>query len=395
MRITLLGDSVNLEQGHGGDFSLDFMARLLTERGHDVTVATVNHADENAFPTRPEYDVDSIGIGDGASFVGVGKGIVDYMSAEEATTELFNIAIAPYVVTGGLYKLFGGTTPVVGRLNNYAFCSNHAAIDDHCFKNCTAAAKFSHSPMDMSGKISNIPRYLFDTYYFHRALNSMDGLYALSPAVRDIYAANGVAPENIEVVPNAFDPQFGQDSSPSRADQESASLLYVGRLQEQKGVDVLLSSLERIDSIDVVLKIVGDGPDRSALERQAAALNSDHDVEFLGYQRHDTLPELYSNSDIFVHPGRWPEPFNRTILESIQMGTIPIVSDIGGPPWVVDDERLVFDVEDPDSLAETIERLFVEGQYRDLHRHCQQRLEDFHPDVVGDDIETLFRRVVG
>lgn len=82
MRITLIGESVNLKQGHGGDFSLDFLVRLLAQKGDDVTVATVNHASQNAFDSPPECEIRSAGIGEHNSATGVAKELAWFINPE-------------------------------------------------------------------------------------------------------------------------------------------------------------------------------------------------------------------------------------------------------------------------------------------------------------------------
>lgn len=390
MRISLIGDSLNLEEGYGGDFSLDLLARMLTDQGHEVTVATVNHVDENALPSSPVYDVHPIDIGEIGTSIDVAKGLVRFMKAHERETDIYNITIAPYVAAGGMYAVTGGSTPVFGRLNNYAFCSNHSLIDGHCFQNCTTLSKMAHSSREPIEKAKFAPKYLFDTYALPRAMNAMDGLYALSPAVKNIYVANGVDESNIEIIPNPVDPRFGTEHTSESTTSDQLSILYVGRLQAQKGVDVLLSSMNHLTDVDVKLTIVGDGPERASFEQQSRTVGPTTDVEFTGYLPQESLPERYAECDLFVHPGRWPEPFGRTILEAMQMESVPLVSDIGGPPWVVGDERLTFEVESSEDLARTIHTIEGNDEYRELQEHCRRRLTEFQPQAVVEQVESLF-----
>lgn len=81
-------------------------------------------------------------------------------------------------------------------------------------------------------------------------------------------------------------------------------VLTVGRLIEYKGIDHLISAWHRLpDSIlqNTTLCIAGTGPARKKLELFARQ-NSKTDIKFLGFVEYNTLPELYSNADIFILP---------------------------------------------------------------------------------------------
>lgn len=58
-------------------------------------------------------------------------------------------------------------------------------------------------------------------------------------------------------------------------------------------------------------------------------------VALLGYVDHEQIKTLYAEADLFVHPGIWPEPFGRTILEAMQMGLAVVATNVGGPAEVI------------------------------------------------------------
>jgi len=172
---------------------------------------------------------------------------------------------------------------------------------------------------------------------------------------------------------------------------EGFSVLYVGRLERSKGVDVLLEALARSDDVDAW--IVGDGDQFESLRRRAADLGVTDRVTFEGWVDNSDLPGYYRSADLFVHPGRWPEPFGRTLLESLSCETPAVVSDIGGPPWVVDDAGETFPVERADILAERLADLHDDPErLADLRSACRPRLDRFGPDRVLDLMETEYRR---
>jgi glycosyltransferase involved in cell wall biosynthesis len=94
---------------------------------------------------------------------------------------------------------------------------------------------------------------------------------------------------------------------------------------------------------------------------------------------------------VFVHPGRWPEPFGRTVLEAMQFHTPCIVSNVGAPPWIVDQSGLIFDNGDSEDLATKLKQILIdEGLRSSLQKQCGERIQKFQPDSVVDNIEKKF-----
>ena len=93
----------------------------------------------------------------------------------------------------------------------------------------------------------------------------------------------------------------------------------VGRLHPSKGVDVLISAFKAIAPRDAALVIVGEGPQRAALERLA---DGDTRIHFTGFR--SDVPRLLPELDLFVSPSR-EESFGLSILEAMRAG-LPIIS---------------------------------------------------------------------
>lgn len=136
---------------------------------------------------------------------------------------------------------------------------------------------------------------------------------------------------------------------------------FVGRLDtEQKGLDLLLKALA-IDSASgggTRLEIVGDGPDRQALERLAANLNIASKVKFLGELRGDDKFSFLSRIDYFVHTSRW-EGISNSILEALALGVPVLISKETnfGPPVRRWDCGLEIDKNEPEQIAASIESM--------------------------------------
>lgn len=386
MNITILANKLDLGRG-GSNHSLDLLATWLERRGHDIRVVTFNFGGSNQVPSYKPYDVVQ-NPHSTSTRVGGATNVYQTIKKEGKRADLLHVFDPTVIPIAGWYKRRGGACAVVGRLNTYTmFCSNNDCMDSICHKKCTVRAKFSHDDDSLKNRITSLPKYTFDTAVAPSLASYVDQLFALSPAVRDVYKNIGVNPEVISIVPNFYDPSFCSDNEKDRYDQSTFSVLYVGRLHKKKGVDLLLNSLSWMsDSLDV--HIVGDGPEKSKLEHQASNVGPQHNVTFHGWVPQKDLPSFYKSTDVFVHPGRWPEPFGRTILEAIQCNCPPIVSDIGAPPWIVQDNSFIFDVDEPESLAETLTKArFDSSRLNGYQAYLRNRLEEFSPQRVIDQIE--------
>ncbi len=122
------------------------------------------------------------------------------------------------------------------------------------------------------------------------------------------------------------------------------ALVWVGRLDPVKGLDVLLSACARLkhQGSDFGVYLVGGGPLRQALSEQAAQLGLSDRVVMPGVVSHDTLPDWYRAADITVLPSL-SEGVPNVLMESIACGTPFVASDVGGVSEIADPllDRLV------------------------------------------------------
>jgi glycosyltransferase involved in cell wall biosynthesis len=130
-------------------------------------------------------------------------------------------------------------------------------------------------------------------------------------------------------------------------------LFFVGRLEEIKQLDRLLTALPLVrKNVPCRLLVAGDGTHRARLEQQAAELELDAQVTFLGKVSHDQLPGYYNAADVLVLPSKM-EGVPMVILESLACGTPVLATAVGGIPDLVrngENGQLLDDVE-PESIV--------------------------------------------
>lgn len=126
-----------------------------------------------------------------------------------------------------------------------------------------------------------------------------------------------------------------------------AVVMHVSNFRPVKRVDLVLEAFARIRaSVNARLVMVGDGPDRAALERSAEDQGLSGAVSFVG-ERHD-LVALLSSADLFLLPSA-QESFGMAAMESMACGTPVVASRVGGLPELITDGVTGF-LCDPDDV---------------------------------------------
>jgi glycosyltransferase involved in cell wall biosynthesis len=158
-------------------------------------------------------------------------------------------------------------------------------------------------------------------------------------------------------------------------------LLYVGRLDRQKGVDVAVEALAHLPP-ESTLKICGSGDDAytAELQQRAAELGIDDRVSFEGLLDAHELHERYAQADVVVFPVRWEEPWGLVPLEAMGRGRLVISTARGGTAEFVrdGDNALVMPLDDAPALARCVERLAAEEGLRERLRDAGLRTAAAH-----------------
>jgi glycosyltransferase involved in cell wall biosynthesis len=135
---------------------------------------------------------------------------------------------------------------------------------------------------------------------------------------------------------------------------------FQGRLVSTKGAEVLLKAAKqlRAERLEFVIKIIGDGPERRALEAQAALL--DGSVQFLGHVSDERLPDIFSEVSAVVMPSLGGEVFGLVAAENMLRGKVLIVSNLGSLEEVVGNTGMIARAGSAEELAACMRRVIEE-----------------------------------
>jgi len=182
-----------------------------------------------------------------------------------------------------------------------------------------------------------------------------DALITLDAVMQAEVLSAGFANSQVRRMPNGIDAQSYlpcRDQHARRAEirPTELSLVYTGRLSPQKSLDTLLHAVALAVSqyAHMRLVIVGEGPERQALEKLTQDLGISNIVTFTGAVN-DVNPYL-SAADIFVLPSL-AEGISNSLLEAMASGLACIATRVGGTPEVLGTAGILIEPNDVERLA--------------------------------------------
>ncbi|XXQ52732.1 glycosyltransferase family 4 protein [Xenophilus aerolatus] len=177
-------------------------------------------------------------------------------------------------------------------------------------------------------------------------------------ATRNLAVSAAVAaslPGRVGVIRNPYD---DQTFKPQPQPEPLGDLVFLGRLVDDKGVDLLVDAMALLHSrgIRPTLSIVGTGPEEAALRQRVDGLGLHQSIAFLGKRSGPALARTLAGHRVLVVPSRWQEPFGVVALEGLACGLRVVASDVGGLPEAVGKCGRLFKPGSAESLADMLEQ---------------------------------------
>jgi glycosyltransferase involved in cell wall biosynthesis len=245
-------------------------------------------------------------------------------------------ALSPSVIAA----LAGAAIPVVMTLHNYRLlCVNAqlfrdgAACEDcvgshpwhgvrhRCYRGSVLASTAAATTVALNRRRRTWERYIAV-------------FLATTEFAKERFVAGGLPGDRIQVKPHSIPDPGRRTVLPSA----SRTILYVGRLSREKGLSVLVDAFAGLVDTDLELLVIGDGPDRTALQRQAGPR-----VRFAGRLEPPEVRDEMRRARALAFPSLSFETFGMSVAEAMAAGLPVIASDLGGTAEIVGDRaaRLV------------------------------------------------------
>ena len=212
---------------------------------------------------------------------------------------------------------------------------------------------------DVPGHVPEIRLFHAVATPFRRAvLKRARAVIANAPGLARLSESRDPVP--VHVIPNGVDTEVFRPPEAGEARSADFRILFVGRLHELKNIHLILRSAAELQrsGIPVSLDLVGDGPERPALEALAGELGIGERVRWHGWRPKEEVAALYRGANCLVNPSRY-EGMPNTVLEAMASNLPVVASDVGGNNDLVrtGETGFLFALSDPAALTRALEAL--------------------------------------
>jgi glycosyltransferase involved in cell wall biosynthesis len=222
-----------------------------------------------------------------------------------------------------------------------------------------------------------IPYMLHDLGARRAALQRAQGVIAVSEAVRSELGTAGI--ESV-AIPNIVDgDELARVSAGAPGlDLPDRFLLFVGKLEANKGASLLVPALRRA-SVSLPLIVLGSGSLEAQIRSEATAAGLD--VRLPGWVNRSDVLRAMKRADALVFPSTWPEPLSRVLIEAIALQVPVAAMDTGGTREILEHEISGLIAVDASTLGAAVQRLVKNPELRArLRAGARSRAHTFSPE---------------
>ena len=201
--------------------------------------------------------------------------------------------------------------------------------------------------------------YIYNPLFGRKVFDRADKIITVSPAELDHVPTLRKYSDKITCIPNGVDfSEINQSYLADRQARATVNLICASRVERKKGIEAAIRVAACLRELPVHLNIVGEGPDMSRLKTLIDELNLGEVVTFKGRVTKDELYALYAQSDIFLLLSEY-EAHSVALTEAMAFGLVPVVTGVGGNPYIVDEETgYLFDYPaEAEKVAATVKQL--------------------------------------
>lgn len=230
----------------------------------------------------------------------------------------------------------------------------------------------------------------------YQGLQEADAIIAVSQYTKSrIIELYGIADSKIEVIYNGHLGSVKKPSTVPKFNADRYTVLFLGRVTEQKGPYYFIKTAEKILSIrqDIEFIIAGEGDQLASMIELSAQLGISSHVHFTGFLDRNEVSKFYQLSDVYVMPSV-SEPFGIVCLEAIAYGIPVVISKQSGVSEVLT-HSLKVDYWDIDQFAANIMALLdYPALQKEMLAHAKRQLAELTWDATAQEILHLYHQWV-
>ena len=356
MNVIFLTSKLNFKTAGGSVMDIHLKAKGMADLGHNVTVITAfSQANILAEPlpyTHIEEWVTSRGL------IGIQYGALRILQKYAAQADVIYIDGQIFLYGGGMYRMQGGTVPVVAFFNTRpnAWEDIHGSTGASILKRIKMVLrKFIEHRIGVP-IVRNIDAYIFNT-----------------PMVRKLYLDWGLRKEKGSIVEDFVDMRgivernhiTKEKIKANQHNQPLITFFSTGRMLKEKGFELIIRAFATIKNKDRYRAVIaGDGPDKERIKTLTKELGLSDFITFPGWVDKETLSRYFLNSHIFIFPKWWLAYGSALLTEALAFGLPCIIPAGGALEWLTEGNVATFKHDDFVGLADKMKQLAEDENVR-------------------------------
>jgi phosphatidylinositol alpha-mannosyltransferase len=224
-----------------------------------------------------------------------------------------------------------------------------------------------------------------------RAARKLAVRTAVSDAAREL--VRRYLPGEYVLTPNGVDVARFAEAEPAEVGP-GQKILFLGRLERRKGLEVLLQAMTRLRDSGIELLVAGSGPQERELRALAERLLVN--ARFLGRVDDTTKAALFKRADAYCAPGLGGESFGIVLIEAMSAGTPVVCSDLPGFRAVASGCAVLVSPGNAGLLADAIKRVLVDDSLAaKMGKAGERTASGFDWVRLVGNVENIYERAIG
>ena len=333
-------------------------SRLLSQKGHDVTVLTSRLPNTEKEETVP-----------------------DGYKVLRLDSKFINVYNPPFVTSKNILETIESLDPDIVNFN-YRWAPSYTKD----LKRYDGKKVFTYH--NVWGEGTGIQGFfsMMNDNRFKKCLSTFDHIIAVSDFVRNDLISLGHAPGSVTTIQTGLSKFPDLDKS-----SEKDFILSLGRQVKTKGLKYLVEAMKDVDQ---KLIMCGKGPESARLSRQIKKLGLEDKVEMRGWVSNDEKEELMASCKLFVMPSLF-ESLGLAAIEMLSYGKPVVCTDVNGLPDTVREGGVIVPPKDPQALANAINRMLNnDDDRRKKGESAAARAQAYRWDDLIPKIEEVYLKVI-
>ena len=228
--------------------------------------------------------------------------------------------------------------------------------------------------------INCLRKFIF-RYYSKKYI---DYVHSPSEYMIKVHKKNNFNFKKVKVIYNTIDINIIN----SKFEEKTIDILYVGRIIKEKGIELLIKTLQDTKLVQNTL-FIGDGDLKNKVIK--------NNIKITGWLNSNCVYEYMKKAKIIILPSKWEEAFGRVLIEGIANGTLVIGSNKGAIPEVLGNRDLyLFNVENGNELERKIKRILLlsKDEYEKEVKELQKFIKKYEYDNHIREFEKFYEDVI-